>query len=78
MYLVQSILLRRSRFTKPEAYHWVRSHDYSVRYGVDVTPEYYRFRQVPPERLAGFRFRTIPLGDDGYIVVAYSGPEKDK
>ena len=70
-YLVQSVILHRSKFTKPEAYAWVKSHDYSVRYGVDITPEFYRFRQIPPERLTGFRFRSIPLGGDGYIIVAY-------
>jgi hypothetical protein len=76
MYLVQSVILHRDKFTKPEAYDWVRKHDYSVRYGVDVTPEYYRFRQVPPERLHGFRIRSIALGDDGYILVAYQEAQK--
>jgi len=77
MYLVQSVILRKDKFSKGEAFKWVRDHDYSVRYGVDITPEYYRFRQVPPERLQGFRIRSIPLGDDGYILVAYSGPQKE-
>ena len=76
MYLTQSVILRRDKFSKGEAYKWVHDHDFTVRYGVDITPEYYRFRQVPPERLEGFRFRSIPLGDVGYEIIAYSGPQK--
>lgn len=75
MVLVQSVILHRDRFTKPEAYDWIRKHNYSVHYGVDITPEYYRFRQIQPERLHGFRIRSVPLGEDGYILVAYRDSE---
>lgn len=74
-YAVQSIQLRKSKFTKPEAFDWIRKHDYKAD-KVDVTPEFYRFRQIAPERLHGFRYRTVELGDDGYLTVVYSGPEK--
>ena len=74
-YAVQSVQLRRSKFTKPEAFAWIRKHGYKAD-KVDVTPEFFRFRQIAPERLHGFRFRTVQIGDDGYLTMVYSGPEK--
>ena len=69
-YIVQSVLLKRDKFSRREADRWIYDHDYKNT-KVDVTPEYYRFRQVNPERLHGFRFRTINLGDDGNLIIAY-------
>lgn len=74
-YAVQSVQLRRSKFTKSEAYDWIRKHGYKAD-KIDVTHDFYRFRQINPERLHGFRFRTVQLGDDGYLTMIYSGPEK--
>ena len=69
-YLVQSVTLRRDKMSKGEAYKWVRDHGYSA-HKIDVTPHYYRFRQVDPERLRGGRFRSISLGDIGHLIVFY-------
>ena len=74
-YLVQSVILKKDKFTKSEAFDWIKKHGYK-HHNVDATPHYYRFRQVDPALLHLYRFREIPLGDDGYLVVAYSGPEK--
>lgn len=75
-YIVQSVLLKRDKFSRREADIWVYENGYKNT-KVDVTPEYYRFRQVNPERLHGFRFRTINLGDDGHLIIAYGGAKKD-
>ena len=69
-YVVQSVTLRRSKFTKGEAFQWVRDHGYKAT-KVDITPEFYRFRQVDPARLHGTRFRTIDLGADGHLILSY-------
>lgn len=74
-YIVQSVLLKREKFGKGEAFDWVRKHGYKAE-KVDVTPHYYRFRQMDSASLHGFRFREIPLGKDGYLTVAYGGPEQ--
>jgi len=73
-YIVQSVLLKRDKFSKVEALQWIRSHGYSAG-KIDVTPEYYRFRQVAPDILHLLRPNTIPLGDVGHLVVGYTGPE---
>ena len=73
-YAVQSVQLRRDKFSKGEAFAWIRKHGYKAE-KVDITPEFYRFRQIAPERLHGFRFRTVELGGDGYLTMVYSGPK---
>lgn len=70
-YLTQNISLRRDKFTKGEAIAWVREHGYKPIKPVHVSPHFYMFRLVDPDRLAGGRFRTIDLGDKGHMVVVY-------
>ena len=74
-YTVQSVLLKRDKFSKGEAFKWVRDHGYKAS-KVDVTPQYFRFRQVPVSDAIGVRYRAIPLGNDGYLNMLYTGPEK--
>ena len=74
-YLVQSVLLKRNKFTKDEAFRWVKLHGYK-HHKVDMTHDYYRFRQIDPELLHLYYFRTIPLGDVGELIVAYSGKKE--
>lgn len=71
VYVVQSVILRKP-ITLAEARDFLLRHGYSYR-KTDSTPHFYRFRQVDPAPLekAGFRFRTIPLGDMGDLIVAY-------
>lgn len=69
-YVVQSVSLKRRTFSKGGAYDWIRKHGYSAT-KMDMTPELFRFRQVDPSRLHGGRFRTIDLGDDGYLTLYY-------
>ena len=69
-YVVQSVTLRRRAFSKGDAFKWIHDHGYKSS-KVDVTPEFYRFRQVDPERLHGTRFRTIDLGDVGHLILSY-------
>ena len=70
-HVTQNISLRRDRFTKGEAIAWVRSHGYKPIKEVHVSPHFYQFRLVDPERLRGARFRTIDLGKEGHLTVAY-------
>jgi hypothetical protein len=69
-YVVQSLALRRDKFTKGGAFDWIRKHGYKAD-KVDIGPHFFRFRQVNPERLAGGRFRTIALGDVAHMTVFY-------
>lgn len=69
-YVIQSVTLRRDHFSRGEAFAWVRKHGYKAT-KVDISPHFYRFRQVDPERLHGARFRTIDLGKEGHLILAY-------
>lgn len=73
-YVVQSVVLKRSKMTRREADRWVKEHGYKLA-APDITQEFMRYRQMDPARLHAFRFRTIDLGDIGHLIVAYSGPE---
>jgi hypothetical protein len=70
-YVIQNVSLRREAFSKGEAIAWVREHNYHPLKPVHVTPEFYQFRLVDPERIRGARFRTIDLGRVGHLIVAY-------
>lgn len=70
---VQSVILKRSMFpSMREAKDWVHHHHYKVD-KIDETKDYYRFRQMPPLpfETRDFRFRNIPLGKVGYLVMVY-------
>ena len=72
-HIVQSVLLKRSQFSLPEAKKWLEKHGYSHR-KVDVTPGYFRFRQRDPGALEAmhWRARTIHLGELGSLIIFYS------
>jgi hypothetical protein len=70
-YVVQNISLRRDKFTKGEAMDWIRKHGYRPIKDVHVSPHFYMYRIVDPERLRGARFRSVDLGDVGRMILAY-------
>lgn len=69
--IIQSVVLKRSHFTLPEAKAWIASHGYKHS-KVDVTPHTFRFRQISPEIVkTGYRARMQKIGDVGYILIFY-------
>lgn len=74
-YIVQSVILKKEHFTQREAEQWIRKNNYKLT-KPDITQHYYRFRQMDPNVLHNYRFREVPLGKDGYLVMAY--PNKSK
>ena len=50
---------------------WIRKHGYRPIKDVHISPHFYMYRLVDPERLASARFRTIDLGKDGAMTLAY-------
>ena len=73
-FVPQSVALRRDRFSKGDAYAWIRDHGYRPIKPVHETPAFFQFRLVDPERLHGGRFRTMALGDVGHLTLWYSSP----
>lgn len=76
--VVQSVLLKKEYFKTPsQARGYAKASGYSGE-KVDETVDYFRVRQMDPTELekAGFRFRTVPLGDKGYLVLAYKGAQR--
>lgn len=71
-YVVQSVLLKKP-ITLKEARRILAKHGYKSR-KVDETEHFYRFRQEDPAPLErkGWRFRNVPLGTIGELILAYS------
>ncbi len=70
--IVQTVLLKRNKFTQSQAIQWILDHNYHYK-KLDITKDYFRFRQYDPEPFlkAHYRPRSISLGDDGYLVIMY-------
>lgn len=71
-YKVQSVILNREYFKNLiEARTWLVHHGYKHT-DPDITPQYYRFRQINPDVLKHtHRFRSVELKGIGYLIVAY-------
>lgn len=71
MSIVQSVILKRSHFTLPEAKAWVAKEGYKHS-KVDITPHTFRFRQVSPDLVkVGYRARMVKMGDIGHLLIFY-------
>lgn len=68
---VQTILIPRKIYSLKEAEKWIKDHGYkSSYYGkpVDITENYYRFRQKKPN--SKFLYKTIRIQGGIKIVIA--------
>ena len=70
--IVQSVILSREHFKSLDAAKkWLNEHEFHDK-GVDITPQYFRFRQRSPEGMKNtHRFRSIELKGVGYMIMAY-------
>lgn len=70
--VVESVILHRNKFSRESAKRWIHEHGYKGN-NPDTTDAYYRFRQHNPESLKamGYYARSVPLGDDGYLIIFY-------
>lgn len=64
---IQTIMFDKTKFSKGKAKKWARQHEYKDR--VDETDNYYRMRQIKPERFKGESFRTIEFTEGIKAVV---------
>jgi hypothetical protein len=59
--MLQTILVPKSKFSLPDAIHWVRTHRF-IADKVDTTDRFYRFRQMTPYPGGEYRTKTLPNG----------------
>lgn len=74
-YVIQSVVLRKDKYTKQHALDFIKRNGYKYR-KIDETETQWRFRQLAPEtaRRKGFvNFRTLNMADDGsaQLILAY-------
>lgn len=65
-YMVQSVLFGRKKWEPRAAVKWLRTHGY-VAPKIDATLNYYRFRQIEPERFVPDSFRTLVIDRDNMV-----------
>jgi len=58
---VQSVLIPRSKFSLLRAKDWILSNKYKLK-KVDITENYFRFRQETPSQYKSFRMKTLSDG----------------
>ena len=66
--LVQTVLVPKHDFSLQEAIDWLEAHGFKHR-KVDITEDFFRFRQMPPMRGGEYRSKTLPNGIE--IVIHY-------
>ncbi len=65
---VQTVLVPRHEFTLQEAFDWMEDHHFGHR-KVDITEDYFRFRQMTPMKGGRYVTKTLPNGVE--IVIHY-------
>jgi hypothetical protein len=68
--MIQSILIPTEYYTYTQALNWLIKHNYyDTSMKVDITSNYYRFRQHNPTNYA--KYRTIELKDKVKLILEY-------
>ncbi len=75
-YKLHSVLIPKNKEfdNLNKAIDWVKSNDFKIKKKIDITNDYYRFRQLNPQYLirTGYsEFRTKKLPNDVLLVIAY-------
>jgi hypothetical protein len=65
---IQTVLIPKEYFTLQEALAWLDDHNYA-RKKVDITEDFYRFRQMTPMKGGRYETKTLPNGVE--IVLHY-------
>ena len=64
---IQSLLFSRKKWEEVDAKEWAREHGYKAG-KTDVSPKYIRIRQMPLERFAVLRTKTLSA-DEGIKAI---------
>lgn len=64
---VQSVLIPKDKYSKKEANKWIKNNGYIIK-KIDITNNYYRYRQMEPELLIKDSYRTKTL-NNGIILI---------
>jgi len=65
---VQSVIFNKNKFTLKSATKWIMNHGYTIG-RVDITKNYFRFRQFNPHKNKKYRIKT--LTDDIKLVLEF-------
>lgn len=70
--LVQSVIFPKSKFTQAQAESWLKNHEFKTHFrkkGVEITSDFYRYRQKDPHQFR--RFRTLTLNNSVELIIGF-------
>ena len=75
-YKIQSVLLNKKYFNNDitKANKWIIDNNFKIKKRVDITNEYYRFRQIDPDYLLKLGYKNIitkKLNDNIKLIIYY-------
>ena len=73
-YVLQSVLFPRPEWKLNDCKKYLKDHD--LKTTVDSKKDHYRFRQVDPEKLKGYKYKTVTHEHGIESIIAYKGSMK--
>lgn len=70
--MIQSVIFPKEKFDQKKAEEWLQSHKFRTTFrkkGVDITENFYRYRQKDPNQF--IRFRTLVLNNGIQFIVGF-------
>jgi hypothetical protein len=65
---VQSILFPRQKFSRIESETWLKQNNFKIK-KIDITPRFYRYRQLNPIAIKKKSFITKQLDNDVILIM---------
>ena len=76
---IQSLIFNKNKWTISQAEGWLTKHGYKKTfYGkkVDITPNYYRYRQLAPHKFQNYFIKLLDGKNEGIgLVIGYNNPK---
>jgi DNA-binding transcriptional MerR regulator len=73
-YNIQSVLFKRPEWKLKDCKAYLKHNKMKV--GVDSKKDHYRFRQIDPKKLQGYKYKTVNHGHNIQYIIAYKGNMK--
>lgn len=66
--VVQSVLIPKNKFTLEKAKKYIKDNNYKLK-KIDITNNYYRFRQEDPEKFDEKKYFTKEINDGIKLII---------
>lgn len=67
---IQSVIIDKNKYSLIDAIIWILKNNFKVK-KVDETENYWRFRQLEPNKLKDYNYKTIEKADGIKEIIAF-------